>query len=87
MMLHRSRGTESMPSLFYASKMLNEDYSPMLTDKETGKVIEKYSSVAKEFETALSGVLEELYDPATPFKQAEDEDACKYCDYKKICRR
>ena len=87
MMLHRSRGTESMPSLFYASKMLNEDYSPMLTDKETGKVIEKYSSVAKEFETALSAVLEELYDPDTPFKQAEDEDACKYCDYKKICRR
>lgn len=87
MMLFRSRNIESMPSLFYASKMLNEEYSPLLTDMLTGEVIERYSSVAEDFEQTLSRILEELFDPTEPFRQADDEDACRYCDYKKICRR
>ncbi|MBP3547705.1 MAG: PD-(D/E)XK nuclease family protein [Alistipes sp.] len=87
MMLRRSRGVSTVPSLYYASRMLAEDYSPLLKDRSTGELVERYESVAEEFESELNIVLEELFDPAVSFKQTEDEDMCLYCDYKKICRR
>lgn len=87
MMLHRRDGVETMPSLFFVTQMLSGDYQPTIVDKSTGAVIERYSDVAEEFEAELSRTLEELFDPATPFRQTEDEDACTYCDFKKICRR
>ena len=67
--------------------MLSKEYSPLITDKFQDTTIERYSDVATEFERELNSVLEELFDVNTPFTQVEDEDACKYCDYKKICRR
>ena len=87
MMLSKTRHKEARPSLYYASKMLSKEYSPLITDKSQDTTIERYSDVATEFESELNSVLEELFDANTPFTQAEDEDACKYCDYKKICRR
>ncbi len=87
MMLHKRRGCDAKPSLYYASKMLSDDYSPEIVNTETGEVIDRYSAHAKEFETMLSRVLEELFDYDKPFQQVENEDMCKYCDYKKICRR
>ena len=87
MMLQRKCDTESCPSLYYASKMLSEGYSPLILDKSTDGFIERYSEVATEFEEELNKVLEELFDANVAFTQVEDEDACIYCDYKKICRR
>ncbi len=87
MMLNKRDGCDAKPSLYYASKMLSNDYSPEIINTETGEVIERYSTHAEEFETMLSKVLEELFDYDTPFRQVESEDMCKYCDYKKICRR
>ena len=79
----------SRPSLFYASQMLNESYSPNIVDKSSGDEngITKYSDVGKSFEQELTHIFEELFDPDIAFTQVEDVDACTYCDYKKICRR
>ena len=87
MMLNKRRGCDAKPSLYYASKMISEDYSPDIVNTETGEVIDRYSHHAEEFEPMLSKILEELFDYDTPFRQVESEDMCKYCDYKKICRR
>ena len=87
MMLQRSESTESTPSLFYASKMLQEDYSPFICDKSEDRIIERYSDVGESFEAQLTTTLNELFDPTTPFKQCDDVDMCKYCDFKRICRR
>ena len=87
MMLYRDLGSDVMPSLFYASKMLNEDYSPNIINCANNEQIAQYSSIATEFEEALNNALCELFNPSIPFKQAEDADACTYCDFKKICRR
>lgn len=87
MMLNRKYNLESRPSLYYASKMLSDDYSPLITDKAHDGFIERYSDIADDFEDELNIVLEELFDSDIPFVQVDDEDACKYCDYKKICRR
>lgn len=87
MMLRRTRGVDVKPSLYYASQMLGSGYSPLLVDTTTDAEVEHYSEVSDEFESELTAVLEELFDNTKPFTQVEDVDACKYCDYKKICRR
>jgi RecB family exonuclease len=88
MILHKTQGVDTRPSLFYASKMLNEEYSPLITMKANDDMsIEYYSLIAEEFESELDATLNELFDPTVPFRQAEDVDACKYCDYNRICRR
>jgi ATP-dependent helicase/DNAse subunit B len=87
MILYRTEQHESMPTLYFASKMLNADYSPMILDKQNNKHIECYSSYAHEFESELTAVLDELFDFSTPFKQTDDSNACTYCDFKTICQR
>ncbi len=87
MMLHKRDGCDSVPSLYFASKMHESDYTPKILNKESGELIESYRSQAEEFEQMLSSTLEELFDYDTPFRQVEDEQMCKYCDYKRICRR
>ena len=87
MMLYRQEGIETQPTLYFASKMLSDDYSPKIFNKEKKEYIERYSDYAEEFEKELNIALEELFDYSTAFKQTEDVDTCKYCDFKKICRR
>lgn len=87
MMLHRERGTDVTPSLFYASRMMNDDYSPLLFDHAADRFVERYSHYAEEFEYYLDETLNEIFDYDTPFHQVADNGACQYCDYKKICRR
>jgi hypothetical protein len=87
MMLYRQEGIETQPTLYFASKMLSDDYSPKIFNKEKKEYIERYSDYAEEFEKELNIALEKLFDYSTTFKQTEDVDTCKYCDFKKICRR
>ncbi|MBR5132668.1 MAG: PD-(D/E)XK nuclease family protein [Alistipes sp.] len=87
MMLRRTEGKETMPTLYFAAKMLSDDYSPKILNKANGEYVERYSDYAQEFESALKGALEELFDFSIPFRQVEDVNACTYCDFKKICRR
>lgn len=89
MILHKTKGVDTTPSLFYASRMHNniKKYSPYICELDTKRVIQKYSMVANDFEEQLSALLNELFDPSTPFRQTEDKDACTRCDYNRICNR
>ena len=87
MILSRKEGVESAPSLYFASQMLSDDYSPLITDTSTHTTIERYSDIAKEFEEEVHSLLEELFDYSRPFTQVDDEGMCRFCDFKKICRR
>jgi ATP-dependent exoDNAse (exonuclease V) beta subunit len=35
----------------------------------------------------LGKLLDEMYDTTVPFRRTEDENVCKYCDFKTICGR
>ena len=50
-------------------------------------VIHNYDQVAEEFEQQVNKMLEDIFNENIPFRQAEDEDMCEYCDFKKICQR
>ena len=38
-------------------------------------------------ERVVGETLAELYDPSVPFRQCEDADTCKFCDFNIICKR
>ncbi len=40
-----------------------------------------------EFELHLKTLIAEIFDPAIPFSQTEDESRCLYCAYKEMCHR
>lgn len=47
----------------------------------------RYTLYRERFEELLRAQLAEMYDPAVPFRQCEDADTCKFCDFRIICKR
>lgn len=87
MMLSHNEGCDVVPSLYYVRNMHRAEYEPWLIDQEEKQSGLSYSHYRERFEELLRAVLVELFDPAIPFTQIEDEKACMYCDFKTICRR
>lgn len=87
MMLSHTRGRDVEPALFYVRNMHRPDYSPQLDDKQLGVRGARYSLYCGRFEELLGTQLAEMFDPATPFRQCEDPDTCKFCDFNVICKR
>jgi RecB family exonuclease len=44
-------------------------------------------TVLDEFEKQLQELLEEIYDPERPFRQAADAENCMYCAFRGVCNR
>ncbi len=87
MMLSHTRGCDVLPTLYYVRTMHREEYSPLLVDKEKQQSGLTYRHYAEEFETLLGELLDELFNPAIPFYQTDDEKSCQYCDFKLLCKR
>jgi CRISPR/Cas system-associated exonuclease Cas4 (RecB family) len=39
------------------------------------------------FEVVLHSILSDIYNPASTFRQTEDQDVCTYCPFKSLCNR
>lgn len=87
MMLFHSRRIDAVPALYYVRTINRSDYSPSLNDKETGISGAPYSFYRESFESLVSEMLAEMYNPEIPFRQCEDSDTCEFCDFKAICKR
>ena len=89
MMLSHERGRDVRPELYYVSSMVRDDYSSCFVEtvERKSRNLEAYSEVAEAFEAEVVKVLCEMFDRSIPFKQCEDDSACKYCDYQTICNR
>ena len=59
------------------------DYSDLYIED----LYQDFEDIKDEFERELTSALDRLFDPNEPFTQVEDANACKMCDFKKICRR
>lgn len=86
------------PVLFYPAHAGKEDYDPTLRigSADTGKTgesdvpagpVNDISLYEGEFLDRLRNVVEEIFSPGVPFTKTPDTDACKYCDYRKLCNR
>lgn len=73
------------PGIFNIKEIYNPQFNPFLImDKEE---ISDYRDFAVEFESGLSGLLAEIFNPEVPFDQTEDEKKCAFCAYKEVCGR
>ena len=88
MMLTRAGARDVVPVLYYVRQMNRPDYAPELVDQSLKISGANYSTYAADFERLLQEKLSELFDPQVPFRGTTDtEHACRYCDYRSICRR
>ncbi len=83
--LIKERPNVVQPALIYIQKAIAEDYSPIITwNKEP---IKDFRLLADDFEQHFLAKLAELFDASIPFTQTSNEDACKYCDFRRMCGR
>lgn len=78
------------PAIINLKEIFSDDFNPYLQFKEARKPgieLMDYREHQEEYETELKGLLEEMYDPGTPFSQTEDLKKCEYCPYKEMCGR
>nr|MDE6238568.1 hypothetical protein [Muribaculaceae bacterium] len=55
--------------------------------KVDNQIIEDYNQVETEFRKNLFAMIEEIFDKNVPFDQAEDNHACKFCQFLDLCNR
>lgn len=75
------------PALYFAREMNKHDFEPLLYNVTRDESVVRYNDYHTEFATKLREMLTELFDESIPFRQAEDSEVCKFCDYAPLCRR
>jgi len=79
------------PAIFNLREIFKDDFNPYLKHKpeqyKPGVELEDYRDFQEEFTEGLTGLLEEIYDPAVPFDQTSDLIKCKVCTFREICGR
>lgn len=86
------------PVLFYPAHANRDDYDPTMQigsaesrrddgDNVPYGAVEDISLYETEFLESLCEVIAEIFDPDVPFSKTPDTNACKYCDYRKLCNR
>ncbi len=86
----RKQTQKVAPALLYIHKAASEDYSPLIAmgpARQAKTDVDDFARWESEFRERLQRLLCEIYNPAVPFTQTEDEKRCAYCDYRSLCRR
>ena len=78
---------EIFPGIYSLRGIFDEDFEPSLRSKEIGNKLVEFIAIADQFEILLRKLLEEIFDTSVPFQQTENEENCKYCAYRQLCRR
>ena len=76
-------------SLFNIRELFNEDFSPLIQQKNGRSGTEVYDirPFLEEFKNELDNLLVEIFDPSVAFTQTEDVKKCGFCPYAGICNR
>jgi CRISPR/Cas system-associated exonuclease Cas4 (RecB family) len=77
---------ESLPQI-KGRRIYNCVYSTSRLFSSLPSVVPANSRFCSEMTARLKNLLDEMYDVSVPFRRTEDQDICKYCDFKSICGR
>lgn len=86
----RQQPLKVAPSLLYIHHAASDNYSPVIEMGEARKPkmpINNFSFYEDLFREKLDSLLQEIFNPDTPFAQTEDNKKCEYCDFKNLCKR
>ena len=93
LMFHKAypeMGHPIMPGIFNSRELFSDEFDvkiKMANDKGRYSQVWDARPLLQEFESELSGLLREIFDPQVPFDQTEDVKKCRWCPYKGICHR
>lgn len=73
-----------MPQIYSFKSIATTGLPPLKYQKED---LTDYHLINDEFLARFRATVAEMFDPAVPFTQAANDDACKYCSFKPICRK
>jgi len=82
-------GQEVMPGLYAMRELFSEEFDPalhMTSLKKEGR-IDSFSPFEDQFLQLLREALKQLFDPAVPFVQRQNDTKCSYCDFASLCQR
>jgi PD-(D/E)XK nuclease superfamily len=86
-----TEGVKSMPGLLNIRQIFDDNFDPRFSLRQLGShtyiPIENIKDHQEEWEQGLRETLLELFDPAVPFAQTDDEIRCVSCPYRGICQR
>ena len=85
LMITENRDINSIKPVIYGLKELFKD--PFLPDVIWGKNDFIFDHLKNDLVDNLKQLVTEIYSPEAIFTQTQHTDKCKYCAYKKICRR
>jgi len=84
-MYAKTTGNKNLCPSVYFIRNLYQDFNPKVYDQKTP--VDDFENYYDDFEASLKQLITEIYHPDIPFSQTENEDKCRYCDYKDICLR
>lgn len=91
LLLEQEEKVKAKPTIFYIKNIFKGDFSTTIINKinnNTTEFIEIFDEpYQSEFKQNLTVCLEEIFDKNIPFKQTENVNSCKWCPFKKICKR
>jgi len=82
-------GEEVMPGLYAMKALFEEEFDPALQVtglKKEGRIV-AFSTLEQQFLQPLQAVVQQLFDPAVPFEQRQNDKKCSYCDFASLCQR
>jgi len=79
--------TNIHPGIYSLRGIFEDDFDPSLRSKEIGNQPVEFVAISDQFEDHFKVLLEEIFNLEIPFVQTENEEHCKYCSYRQICRR
>jgi CRISPR/Cas system-associated exonuclease Cas4 (RecB family) len=82
-------GEEVVPGLYAMKALFEEQFDPalhMTSLKKEGRIA-SFSTLEEQFLQLLQGVVQQLFDPAVPFEQRQNDKKCSYCDFASLCQR
>ncbi|MCL2683163.1 MAG: PD-(D/E)XK nuclease family protein [Bacteroidales bacterium] len=69
-----------LPCLLHVHEAHKPDYLPTFLPND-------FNEISQEFETYLTDLLQDIFNPNTEFSATEILANCRYCDYLELCRR
>ena len=75
------------PGIYSLRGIFDENFNPSLCSKENGNLPVDFLPISDQFEGLLKQLIEEIFNSEIPFIQTTNQDHCKYCPYRQICRK
>ena len=76
------------PAILYIHKAAADDYSPaiIMGQQRDKQPVTDFHLLNDEFRHHLTELISEIISPNTSFDRTDNEDSCRYCDFRYLCK-